>query len=187
MPHSSACLILLALLAYCGNGPAKSQNSSPNLCSGISLADSSLTLQKCDSNGNIIYATYKGKESDSPYATEFDEKKLIVAISNNKSDLMNASGFYPESSKLKFDKTKLDVIPSPEQISSRKVSKPIEKNGWIINREDIQYFDPKGSGYIISCATALKYQEGNSIAVSECLPYGQLDEFIELLRNLHTQ
>ena len=188
MPRNGMYGILLTLIVSCGNGEiSKSSTEISASCDRAAIGDGTVVFKSCNETNGISYATYENKNSNSPYVTEFDKNKLIIVTSHNKQDLLKISGFKPTSITPVFTGTKLDVIPSPELISTREILSPTTLTGWSINQENIQYFDPHGAGYIISCFTAFKEQNDTSIVVSECLPYGQLEQFRALIGNLHVK
>jgi hypothetical protein len=57
----------------------------------------------------------------------------------------------------------------------------LAERGWTINEEDIEYFSPHDRGYVMSCFTAFKGHEKTSVTVAQCLDYGELQSFKQLL------
>jgi hypothetical protein len=184
--RNTAQAILITLAATQANASEtmpSNQTFSP--CQQVRIKDKSLTLTNCTQSDNVAYAIYEGPESNSASATEFDREKVIIATSSDKQHLLEQSGFRFKSGKPFFNQTKLEVIISPDSVSKRKVIRTIEERGWTINEESIKYFSPHDRGYVMSCFTAFKGREKINVTVAQCLDYGELASFKQLLSNIH--
>ncbi len=180
--RNTAQAILITLAATQANA---SENTSSNQtfspCQQVRMKDKNLTFTNCTQSDDVTFATYERPESISGSANEYEKKKVIIATSSDKQHLLEQSGFSIKSGKPFFNQTKLEVIISPDSVSKRKVIRTIEERGWTINEESIKYFSPHDRGYVMSCFTAFKGHEKISVIVAQCLDYGELQSFKQLL------
>lgn len=171
---------MLPLMLACGGQTQSTDKRSA--CESITLDDSSLLLTSCSSNQEVVKADYHSRDGLSLYATELDEKRVVVALSNNGVALRHEAGFSPPPQDVDFNRTSLTAIPLSEPVSSRRVDQGvIAHKEWIIGREDIEYFNPKGPAYPITCATALTKQNNTHIAVSACFDFGEMRYFRKII------
>ncbi|MCO4856574.1 hypothetical protein MKD49_08780 [Herbaspirillum sp. WGmk3] len=172
-------ITLAATQANASETTSSTQTFSP--CQQVKIKDKSLTLTNCTQSDNVTYATYERPESISGSANEFDKERAIIATSTDKQHLLKQSGFRFKSGEPVFNQTKLEVIISPDSVSKRKAIRTLAERGWTINGEDIEYFSPHDRGYVMSCFTAFKGHEKISVTVAQCLDYGELQSFKQLL------
>lgn len=72
--------------------------------------------------------------------------------------------------------------PLHDSIESRQLAANKESHEkWQIWREDIQYFNPKGPGFPLTCATAMRTDNHLHIAVAQCFDLGDMTSFFKLL------
>lgn len=155
-----------------------------SLCQEVIIRDKALKLANCTRSDNVTYASYEGLESKYSSSSEFDKVKVVIATSSDKKQLLERSGFRFKSGKPFFKETRLDVIISPDGVTKRENIRPFSEQGWSVNQENIQYFSPHDTGYVMSCFTAFKGRENINVTVAQCLSYGELESFKQLLRHI---
>lgn len=153
-----------------------------NSCEYLSIGSTSIKLTECTVEGGVTVAAYAEIHRLSPYATEFDQRKVTVAHSLNETTLLQFSGFSLPSSRPVLNKTVLAQVPLEDQISKRHVVEKISvHHRWVVVFEEIEYFNPKDPGFPLVCATALTHIEQTHISAGECFELGQTQRFFDLL------
>lgn len=137
-----------------------------------------LSLTQCDREGRVAIARFRNQSLSSPYATEFDNRNVVVGsaeLDGGESELERS---------LRAKVTKLIGPPQIGAIAKRE--KRITKYGeWSILKEVVQYEMQGGApGYVMQCMVATAKRRKQLTVVGECLPLEEEDRFLALVSSV---
>lgn len=155
-------------------------------CSALSLTDEKLEQAECTTLNNVILVKYLGPIPDSPYATEFDRRKISLARSNEAQNVKTIAGIADSVRGMTLERSNLIQPPLENHIANRTLPKTAQKyRNWNIWIEKIQYGAQGGAqGFAIDCATALNITPQGAIAVAECYPLEEQRRFLRTLNKI---
>lgn len=156
--------------AECGNEPAI-------LMKGLHRA-------ACRVVNSAVVEEYLGEKPSSPYATEFDQRKLIVAYGKKSTPVISAVEINYKNPPIPDDKNLLRP-PAVDEISKIGSMKKKKLKIWSIWTRQVQYLSQGGrAGYVLLCSTAVGTFNNTIVGLSECLPFEMIDEFNEMLKSI---
>ena len=152
-------------------------------CTTPRIVSDTLALTECEQKNQLTLATYRAPSSSSSYATEFDQRSVVVGYGLELKQVKEAAGILSNNGKNYLSRTLLTTPPMTEAIESRNpVKSPKSHGDWVVFYEQIQYgAEGVAQGYVIDCATALKTERGTTIAVAECFPLENRKRFLIML------
>ena len=180
-------LLIVAALVFQASANAQ---SIVNECDHAQKHVNQLTLFECKHVDEVIISTYQEPSITSAYSTEFDQRKLFLASSKNRTELFKKIGLTISRQTISLKSTKLANIPELERVIRRHASNKIEKfESWTIFSEYIWYAEQGNStGFSLQCDTAIKSLGISKIwlAAAECFPYENKGRFLEALKKIAT-
>lgn len=176
----------LAALAWgllaCGAAVADGESV---ICTEPILPGLRLVEARCDVEGGTSAFSFSGPEPTSPYASEFDQRRVVIAKATSKAKLSFSRGFDLDASGRPLSSAGPQLISPPheDQIVQREhLKKGIKKRGWHIATERIGYgVQGGGGGYVVDCSTATRWHKSYALAVAECYPLEERQRFIKTL------
>jgi len=153
-------------------------------CQPPSLASSDLHISSRSDRNGVFLSTYIDSKPASPYATEFDQRKVVIAYSANDSSLIAMAGIPIQGEDARGYRTQLSPLPESDQAIRRIPELKVQNHlGWRIYIERVEYGAQGGGiGYAVDCATALKaIAQKKMTAVSECFALEHRQRFMETL------
>lgn len=179
-------LSTLSTLAWglfaCGVSMADGESA---ICTEPILPGLHVVEVRCDVEGGVSAFSLSGPEPTSPYASEFDRRRVVIAKATSKDklrfyrDLDSDSGSRP----LSFAGLRLLSPPAENQIVQRiHLKKSIKKRGWHIATERVSYGAQGGAaGYVMDCSTATRWHKTHALTVAECYPLEERQRFVKTL------
>lgn len=160
--------------------------SSSEICLGASLTSENLQISACSSGLGLTRVEYVGSTPPSPYATEFDKRKVVIAQGQDARLVRNAAGIETGPHGASLSRTRLVRPPEEDQLASRKMSRAGSSfEGWTVWVESIQYAAQGAMpGFTMDCATALRTEKVAATAVAECFALEERQRFFSILRTL---
>jgi hypothetical protein len=135
----------------------------------------------CQILGSIIIERYFGEKSSSPYATEFDQRKLVVAYGKTEAAVKAAAGA-AAGSKDGLTKFLLLLLPMLNLIFKIGSSKVTKHQNWKISTREIQYgVQGDAKGFLLNCVTAIRSSKIETTIVEECFPLEENHRFTRTL------
>jgi len=109
--------VLLSTFSY-----VHAESTSPN-CHDVTVILDHLTLANCQMMANVVVMNFHGTPPTSPYATEFDKRNFVLAISKDVNALLKQAGIKTTKSGTSLISTTLVHPPYEDAILIRHVSK----------------------------------------------------------------
>ena len=152
-------------------------------CTAPRIVSDTLAMTEYAQKNQVTLVTYREPSSFSSYATELDQRSVVVGYGLNLKQVKEAAGVLSNNGKDYLSRTLLTAPPMTEAIESRKPTRSSTNRGpWVVFFEQIQYgAEGGGQGYVIDCGTALKTEEGTAIAVAECFSLENRQRFLNTL------
>jgi hypothetical protein len=134
-----------------------------------------LQLVKCYWDKNVLVGRYGGTEVLPLYATDFDDRQVVIAQAKKMKKILEFSFNDVNGNQI------LLAPPFEEQILNREKGKSAYKK-WTLYQEIVQYKAQGGEGgYVMQCTTATQQKNKGAIAVSECFSLENRIAFFSLL------
>lgn len=142
------------------------------------LSFESMRRVSCETSNGLILEKYRGDQLESPYATEFDQRKVGLAYGQRLNS--EFSIFSKNSLSLKLTPPSLITPPLTDQIKSRHIRPGLKVHrNWKIFNEHIEYVAEGGkTGFVLNCATAIRFFEKKAMVIGECFPLEESNLFI---------
>ena len=168
--------VLHPVLALCEENPVECRNDPPLFIDGLHRA-------ACRVVNSALVEEYLGDKPNSPYATEFDQRKLIVAYGKKLKPVTFAVEINYKNPSTPNDNFLRP--PAVDEISEIGSVKKRKLKIWSISTRQVQYLSQGGrGGFVLMCSTAVGTFNNTIVGLSECLPFERVDEFKEVLKSI---
>lgn len=155
----------------------------PAICIEPALPGLHVVEIQCDvAHGRVVFS-FSGPEPTSPYASDFDRRRVAIAKATSTRRLKLPGGPGAESHSPRSAGFQLLSPPAQEQIVQREeVKKAVKKSGWHIVTERVSYGAQGGRfGFVMECSTATHWHKTYALAVAECYPLEERQRFVKTL------
>ena len=152
-------------------------------CASLVLSFENLTQSECSNQDGLTVFRYLGKTTSSPYATEFDQRSVLVARGLNAKAVRAAAGIDAGPKGMSLNQSRLARPLAEDQIARRSPLKAsVRHREWTIMTERVQYAaQGRAPGFVVDCATALRSSQRETTAVAECFPLEERQRFLRTL------
>lgn len=174
MLRDLVCIVFL--LAGCSSEGVAADNCP------ITLMGSELHQSSCEEAGGVLMAVFSSS-AESPYATDLDVRKVVVARSSDAARLAGIFGFTGFPRQPTYQGMRLLEIPHQDQVETVALEKPYQVDGWQIGQQIIQFSEQGNApGFSMVCATAFSAER--MLATAECFPMEEQERFVRTLADI---
>lgn len=158
-------------------------DSEPAICAEPVLPGLHIAKAYCDMESGRSTFSFSGPEPTSPYTSDFDRRRVVIAKATSTSKLKLPGSLGAESRSRRSTGIQLIAPPVEDQIVQREhIKKTVKKRGWKIVTERVTYGAQGGvPGFAMDCSTATRWQKTFTLAVAECYPLEERQRFIKTL------
>ncbi|WP_180839059.1 hypothetical protein [Variovorax sp. RO1] len=130
----------------------------------------------------MLIEQYLGPKPESPYASAFDRRELVVAYAKTL-DAVKAVAGIGTGSRSPQTQSPLLQPPLVDYVVKRlPTSKARHYKKWSISSEKIEYGAQRGApGFLLECATAIRSTSSRTVVVAECFPFEEKARFAKTL------
>lgn len=136
----------------------------------------------CQVSGLVAIERYLGPKPESPYASAFDRRELVVAYGKSIEAVKAIAGIKAGSRASQTQRLLLQP-PLVDYIAKRSpLPKASSYKQWSIASEKIEYGAQGGAqGFLLECATARRSVMSTMVVVAECFPFEEKARFFKTL------
>lgn len=141
-----------------------------------------LSRTACEISQSVMVERYSGPKPAHPYASEFDRRKVAIAIGKKAESVTTVAGIRAGPRAVQVQ-TSLLYPPLVDQVAKRyPTPKARRYKRWVIGYEQIEY-GAQGSaqGFPLECATAVHSTTQATKIVAECFPLEERARFLKTL------
>lgn len=146
------------------------------------ISTDGLDRMGCQASGLVFIEQYLGPKPESPYASAFDRRELVVAYGKTLG-AVKAVADIGAGSRRPQTQSPLLQPPLVDYVVKRvPASKARNYKKWSISSEKIEYSAQGGApGFLLECATAIRSTSSRTVVVAECFPLEEKARFAKTL------
>lgn len=136
----------------------------------------------CEVSQSVAIERYSGQKLASPYASEFDQREVVVAWGGKAEFVEAVAGIKSDPGAIQRQ-TGLLQPPFADQIVRRYLFKKASRyNQWVIVYEQIEYAaQGAAQKFFLECATAIRSSTQATKVVAECFSLEERRRFLKTL------
>ena len=161
-------------------------SASSTHCTEHLFKNNALHQISCQEKNGVTIRRFEGIKSNDPYATELDQRVLVIAQSLHADVARKAAGFVRNhEGRWILKRSPLLQPPHDHQVVRRSFSRSKAFGVWTLSTEHIAYGAQGGAlGFPMDCVTAFRTSPLPSTAVVECHSLEEHERFLSTLNDL---